>query len=181
MAIRKRDAIPPETRAEKSLIVARRLLGLQQYINAEAIHSFIPFGSEIDTTAIIEDAWFRKKRVICPRTHFKKKLLTHHEVCSWDDFTTGFAGIREPLKACRQVDVHEFDLILVPGMAFDTQGYRMGYGGGFYDIFLADSEAFKIAPAFEEQVTRKVPRCDHDQQVDLIITDHRIIECGNLI
>jgi len=176
-----RDALSSSVQASKSAKMSDRLMQLEEYRQANTIHAFISFGSEIDTRLIIENAWANNKQVVCPVTDTKNKCLTHHQVFGWNDFTTGYAGILEPKAGCPEIELAKLELILIPGMAFDAFGFRMGYGGGYYDRFLPQTNAVCIAPAFESQIIERVPHCMHDQQIDLLVSDKRVIRCNTSV
>lgn len=176
-----RDSIPKEVQKEKSRLMTQLFIGHEYYNAANVIHAFVSFGSEINTRGIIEDAWQKGKNVVCPITDNKNKRLSNRLVKSWDDFIPGYAQIPEPKSDLPEVEVIEFDIILIPGMAFDKYGFRMGYGGGYYDRFLPQTKAKRIAPVFSEQLIDCVPHCLHDQQVDLIVTEKEIISCDRTI
>ncbi len=175
-AIARRETLSPEQRQDFSLAACNRLLTLDLYRNAGAIHAFVPFGSEIDTRPIIEQAWADGKTVVFPVTDRKNDTLIHRAAQNWEQFTPGYAGILEPSGACPEFPLGDLDLILVPGMAYDRQGYRMGYGGGYYDRFLPQTRAVTVGLAFNVQLVDEVPREVHDLPVMLLITETETIE-----
>ena len=98
------------------------------------------------------------------------------QLLSFDELEPGYYGILTPKKEfIRYIDPKEIDLIIVPGAAFDRQGYRVGFGGGYYDRFLTDLNCMKISIAFGLQIVDKVPREGHDLPVDMIITEKETI------
>ena len=97
------------------------------------------------------------------------------------DLFPGFKGIREPdPDSLRQLSADDLDLIIVPGVAFDSSGNRLGMGKGYYDRFLKHlrPSALKIALAFENQIVASIPWDDNDIKMDMIITEERVIYCS---
>jgi len=121
------------------------------------------------------------KRVVAPKTVHRERRMIISEVFDVEnDLAPGLWNIPEPRPEClRPVDVSEIDLVIVPGVAFDERGNRLGYGGGYYDRFFTELRdgVPLVAVAFEVQVLPEVPVAPWDRRVDLIITESRIIDC----
>ncbi len=101
--------------------------------------------------------------------------LLHSQIRSFDDLQKGTFGILEPKpEAMHLVAPEELDLVLVPGIAFDKRGYRLGYGGGFYDAFLAQTKMVKVGLAFDFQIVDLLPTREEDERVDLIVSEKTI-------
>ena len=113
----------------------------------------------------------KEKRVAVPI--YLSKVSS--EINDWEELSEGSFGILEP----RTVSVIDVDLVVVPGMAFDINGNRLGHGRGFYDAILANFNKKAIALAYETQIIKRVPVFDHDVKVDKIITEKRTIDCKN--
>ena len=121
----------------------------------------------------------RGQRVVCPRVA-GADTLDHFEVTDLDAFVEGPMGLREPdPDRSEPIDLGEVDVMLVPALAFDRSGIRLGYGAGYYDRALAElrrhGRATVIGLAYDEQVVDELPREAHDQPVDLIVTETRTI------
>lgn len=135
-----RDAMKPAERKRGDILVTERILGHQWYYSAEHILIFVSFGSEIDTGMLMEDAWHTGKKVYVPRV--EDKQMSFHQIENLTQVKEGYRGIREPAAGApvfsagreRAADT----LMLLPGVAFDRAGRRIGYGGGFYDRYLQD-------------------------------------------
>jgi 5-formyltetrahydrofolate cyclo-ligase len=133
---------------------------------------------------LIEEAWAQRKRVVLPLmiTHGSVPELDWHEVASWDEVVVpGPFGLREPDPLrCPRVKVAELDCVFVPGMAFDTEGYRLGRGGGFYDSFLSAVPAKLpcVGLFFSAQKVKSVPRETHDQRLASVITEDGLLLCS---
>jgi 5-formyltetrahydrofolate cyclo-ligase len=176
-----RDAIPDEERAAKSAAIARRLAEWRRFAQAQAVLAFLSTRSEVLTEGIIGVALALGKMVGVPRTLLEEKRLDFRQVASGGQrLVPGPFGIMEPAPDAPPLAPADADLILVPGLAFDAQGYRLGYGGGFYDRLLGDPGvgAAAVGIAFEEQIVERVPRGEGDRPVGWVVTDKRIVRCG---
>lgn len=169
-----RDALDPDTRNQRSTAVRDRLMALDVYRAARTVHLFVPFRSELDTRPLLTELWARGARAVLPRVA-PDCQLDHLIVRGWEELEPGAYDIPEPVAACRAVDPGQVDLICVPGVAFDGDGGRLGYGGGFYDRFLGACPAPRVALAFDLQIVEAVPREAHDLKVDAIVTERRIL------
>ncbi len=152
-----RDALDEETRAAKSAAITERIMSLDQYRNAEAIMAYIAFGSEVDPAPAMRVAAGEGKRVMIP------------DFFGIIELTGVYAG---------RAEATDVDLVLIPGIAFDERGYRLGYGGGWYDRLSTKLRegTKKVGIAFEEQIVRTIPNEPHDLLLDLVITDSRVIK-----
>ena len=161
--------------------IFNRLKETEYYKNANNIFVFISFGSELDTHEFIKEAIEEGKNILVPITIHKSREMIPSLLKDFNELEPGYFNILGPKKEFeRHVDPQEIDLVVVPGAVFDNRGYRVGYGGGFYDRFLSTKvrkEVPKIAVGFDFQVIDKVPTEEFDFPVDFIITDKRIIDC----
>jgi len=169
-------AMSSEERHEKSISVCRRVCGLESFRHATTIMLYMPLPSEVDITPIAIRSFQLGTTVCVPRVDWKRKEMTAVEVRRFDDDTMDVDehGIRVPRDG-RIVIPGLIDLIIVPGLAFDTHGNRLGRGGGYYDRFLGkvSRQAAKIAVAYDEQIVEEVPVNERDMRVDLVVTDRR--------
>lgn len=150
------------------------------YKNAKTIMTFISFGDEVDTHDFIKESIEKGKIIVIPISIPETKELKLSHVKDFRELEVGYYDILTPKKEfIRLVDPNSVDLIIVPGVAFDREGYRIGYGGGYYDRFLSkiSKEVPKISIAFDLQLVDKVPREDFDIPVDYIFTEKEIINC----
>lgn len=171
-----RDALPSAARAAASAAIAARIAALPSFAAARCPLLTLPFRSEWDTRALIAAAHTQGKTVVLPRVDEATRMLDVHVVTDVARETApGFRGIPEPLAAAPRGDLAAIDWVLVPGVAFDVTGRRLGYGGGFYDRLLALLAAHvqRVAGAFDLQVVPAVPAAPHDLVVDLIVTESR--------
>ncbi len=177
--IEARDKLSQTEIKEKSQAIAEKFYQLESFRKAETIMFFLSFGSEVDTWPLIEKSFKSCKTVVVPRPEKYEKKLIPSQLIDWEeDLTPGVYGILEPLpEKTRPVDPQKIDLLVVPGVAFDIEGNRLGYGGGYYDRFF---ERLRLdvplaAIAFEVQIVDEIPVAHWDRKVDLLITEDRVI------
>ncbi len=179
--LKKRDAIPPEIRKAKDRLILERLLSLDEIKHAGSIFFFASFRSEVDTFAMVKQSLKDGKQAVFPNVDRERHDLLLYEVKDVEELVPGYMGIPEPsvLSGERMADINAVDAVIIPGAGFDTEGNRIGYGGGYYDRLLSSlSRAVPvIAPAYEEQVVKSVPAEPHDMRVNVIVTDRRLIRC----
>lgn len=152
---------------EKSSAVTQKLLLSEDFRAARDIFIYISKEDEVDTAEIIGGSIKCGKKVYCPIISGKSMLAG-----KFGAMKKGKFGIPEPEKASR---IKKFDLIIVPGVAFDKNGFRLGRGGGYFDRFLPSMPGKKIGLAFDFQIVNRIPKENHDVAVDSIITEKRII------
>ena len=179
--VAKRDLLTEKDYLEYSQIITDTLYEMDAYKDAKRIMIFISLGSEINTHPLIKQAIKDGKSVVVPITIPNPKHLKASELWDFSELEVGFHNILSPKEEfIRVVEPGTIDLILVPGAIFAKDGYRIGYGGGYYDRFLGSLEkpVPKIGIGFDLQIMDKVPTADHDIPVDLIITEKRVIDCS---
>lgn len=177
-----RAALSPEEIAQKSEAIAAKVLALPFYQEAKVIMVYLSFRQEVETRPIIEHALAAGKRIVAPVTDRVQKKLIPLEIKNYPhDLAPGAWGILEPKLYCPSVNPREIDLVLVPGVAFDQAGNRLGYGGGFYDRFLKDLRegAITIALAYSFQVKGRIPAEKNDLPVACVVTEKETILCKN--
>ena len=149
---------------------------LSAYQAANLLLAYMPTGSEVDVRPIIEDAWKQKHIVALPRC-VAKGQLAWHKVESFDELEEGAYHILEPLPESPTIDPHAYTaLCLVPGAAFDIAGFRIGYGGGYYDRFLYDFSGTSVGVVREAQLVDSIDCVEaHDRAVDFVCCESRTI------
>ncbi len=171
--------ISPEERTEKSKTACDNLISTDQFRNAETIMFYLAMPQEIDTAEAMKAAWQQKKTVVVPKVFWDKKKMTAVRINSFDDeFSTEVAGLRNP-KSNDEVSPESIDLVIVPGLAFDRSGLRLGRGGGYYDKYLVNEKltAKKCGFCFAEQLLKEdnLPVSENDIAVDFLVNDKEII------
>jgi 5-formyltetrahydrofolate cyclo-ligase len=175
----RRDALPPHVRAAASDAIAARIAAMPSFVRAHVVLLTLAFRSEWDTLSLVRAAIAAGKAVALPRVDDTRRLLQLHALADLlADVVHGFRGIPEPRADAPPVDPRNVDWVLVPGVAFDPEGRRLGYGGGYYDrlLPLVPADAQRVAGAFDAQVVARVPASEHDASVDSIVTETRAIE-----
>lgn len=177
--IKKRDELDCIEKIIKDKKIIEKLKDTKEYKEAKGIFVYIGFGSEINTKILIEDALKDGKEVYVPKVI--KKEMVFIKINSLENLVTSSYGILEPIGDKSNFNVDNLGLIVMPGLAFDKQGNRLGYGGGYYDKFLSSNkiDAKKIALAYDFQVLDKVPSEEHDIKIDSIITEDKEIDINN--
>ncbi|MDK2877872.1 MAG: 5-formyltetrahydrofolate cyclo-ligase [Thermoanaerobacteraceae bacterium] len=172
--LKTRSELAAEDIIEKSAKIMSRLFSLSEFRGAKTIMFYVDAGNEVKTRDGITKALSEWKRVVVPKVKKGYGLLAI-EIKSLDELSPGTFGILEPAGE-KGISPEEIDLVVVPGVAFDKKGNRMGYGAGYYDSFLPKlrPEVKKVAIAFEMQVTDSLPAEEHDVKMDLIITENTI-------
>jgi len=166
---------------EKSNKIKEKLMGLEKFKEAQVIFSFISFGDEVDTHEIIKESLKLGKRVGVPVTIPEGRKLLVSELYDFDkELELGYYDILAPKEEyIREIHPKEIDVVLVPGVVFTPAGYRIGYGGGYYDRFFSkNKDIYKIGLCFDMQIADEIPIDLYDIPVDIIITEDRIIDCS---
>lgn len=161
-----------------SLKIQKNLFSLQEFTNAHIIMYYLSFKSEVDTFAMIAETLDMGKNVVVPLVNSGKKQISAVQIFNLkDDIEPGAFGIPEPVDKINIFTPKKIGLVLVPGVVFNTSGYRIGYGGGYYDKWLKDiAPERRIGLAFDFQVMdREIPRTKYDLPVNKIVTEKRII------
>lgn len=173
--LEKRTALSLAEAQEKSGDIAERFLRNFDLGSVSVLHTFIRIRkfNEVDTSMIYYKIWrdFPWVRTIAPRLHYTSGGMEHIEFDAEAEFIENRWGIREPV-AGRTVAAREIDMVLVPGLCFDTRGHRVGYGKGFYDRFLSETrdDCVKIGLSYFDRVEKIDDAGDGDVRVDHCVT-----------
>ena len=175
--IARRDAIPPRERRQDGERVVERFLTLEEVAAARTVAAFWSFGSEVPTEPLLGALHARGIRVALPRIVGEDLALR-----SWapgDPMAPTSFGAMEPVDG-EQVDPREVDVVGTPAVAFDLDGRRVGYGGGYYDrLFASTGEALRVGIAFDLQVVDgPLPHGHFDRGVHVIVTPTRVVRVG---
>ncbi len=172
-----RNAMTREAITSGSLTIVKRLTELDQIRRASTLMVYLGFGSEVRTDDLILWGWGAGKRIAVPLCRPKSRELLACRIEGFDELERGHYGIREPKEdLIRPIPPEELDAVVVPAVAFDLQGHRLGYGGGYYDRYLPGApQAIRIGAAFTCQIVAEIPADPHDVRMDRIVTDREII------
>lgn len=173
-----RSALTAEERAFKSQRIQSIVIQTREFQEARTIMLFMNFRDEVETTELAQGVLDLGKRLVLPRCAPKGVLIPALIRDLEKDIESGMWGIREPKReGLTEVDPLEIDCIIVPGAAFDAQGNRLGYGGGFYDRFFerVKEDTPRIALAFHCQIVDRIPVEVYDKKVNMLITEQGVM------
>ncbi|MEJ5339225.1 MAG: 5-formyltetrahydrofolate cyclo-ligase [Aquificaceae bacterium] len=176
--IHKREALTEEERRRLSEGVVRNLLSLEQLREAKTVLMFCPHRGEPDITLLFSWVIREGKSLLLPKVEGDGLKLIRVE--EGVDLSPGAFCIPEP-SGGEEVNPEEVDVSLVPGVAFDREGYRIGYGKGYYDRLLERLGGLKVGVCYQFQLLEEVPRDDWDMPVDLVVTEEKIYQGGKEI
>ena len=161
---------------EKQIIEEKltdQLIHSELWKNASSIGVTISQGFEWDTYAIIDAAWKENKQVSVPKCNPANKGLTFYQLTTYDQLEIVYYNLKEPNpNKSRVTEKTSIDLLIVPGLLFDQHGYRIGFGGGYYDRFLTDFAHSTVSLISLGQLTKEIPREKFDLPVDYLITEN---------
>ncbi|MDG3074256.1 5-formyltetrahydrofolate cyclo-ligase [Bacillus halotolerans] len=172
------SVISNEELSKKTARINEHLFSLQGWQNASTIAVTISRGLEVPTRPIIEKAWGEGKEVCIPKCDPDTKRMQFRTFQADDQLETVYAGLQEPMiEKTNEVIQSQIDLMIVPGVCFDADGYRIGFGGGYYDRYLSDYKGNTVSLLLECQLYDHVPHLSHDIPVQMLVTEDRIISC----
>lgn len=178
-------------RATIDAALAQRVMELAAYREADVVLSYFSVGAEVDTREILKAALGAKKRVVLPRVVAHTRELAWYEVADFEHLVPSKFGVLEPdPEACAQVDVadpvfQQPSVALVPGLTFDVAGYRLGYGGGYYDTFLSRWMGTSVGLCREAFLCPSLAALGlvepHDRRVGWVVSEAQTIRCDNTL
>ena len=153
--------------------IFNELISTDLYKKAKSIFIYLSFGTEIDTNKIINNALQDKKEVYIPKIYKTDKSMKAIRLSSFEDLKENSMGILEPIDDSNFIEKENIDLIIVPGVVFDLNGNRIGYGGGYYDRYLESIKDVKnkVVLAYDLQIIDSIEPETHDITFDYIITN----------
>jgi 5-formyltetrahydrofolate cyclo-ligase len=174
-----RNSLSEKDICEKSNRIENRLLELDKFKKSKTVMCYLDFRNEVATRDFINLCYKASKRVAVPLVIRNDVRIIASEVKNFEkELRAGAFGILEPMSEyIREIDPSEIDFVVVPGVAFDMQKNRLGYGAGYYDRFLKGvrKDCFKVGIAFEFQICDRLSIDEHDIPMDALITENRII------
>ncbi|NPB05253.1 MAG: 5-formyltetrahydrofolate cyclo-ligase [Aquificae bacterium] len=171
--IERRRRLPEEERRRQSASIVERLKKLPAFKRAKTVLLYYPLGGEVDLRPLLEELLKDPKKVLLlPKTTVDGRMVAV-EVNDKAVLKKGRHGVVEPLGG-RIFKPEKVDLVVVPGVAFDERGCRLGRGGGFYDRFLPRVKGFKVGVAYDFQLLKEVPCEEHDAPLDAVITPTKV-------
>lgn len=171
LVIKQRDALDQRLKQSWEEQILDQFFALDQYSQATNVMVYLPFGSEFNTWPLVYKAWEDGKDVLVPKMAAPAELEAV-KIASKEDLQPAKWGILEPKKG-EVIPPSQIRLIVVPGLAFNSSGYRLGYGGGYYDNFLGKTPGSKVGFCFRHFLREDIPIDEWDQPVDLVLTEEK--------
>ena len=181
--LEKRGNVDLNIKKELDKAILNKFYESSYYKNANKIFIYVSYNSELDTKEIINKALEEGKRIFVPRTEYKTKSMDAVKITSLDDLQESGYGILEPSIDEEAIDPNKLDLIVVPGVAFDKCGGRIGYGAGYYDRYFKKitnenlDKIKKVVLAYDLQIIEHVPMNEFDVFIDYIISEKQSVNC----
>ena len=178
IALQRRAALAVDERARHSEAATSRLLADPAYLHAQVVCAYANFGDELDTHTLCVAARSDRKTLLLPRVE-KNSILVLHVVGPHTALKPNRIGIFEPAASEASMEASQVDLFVVPGLAFDAHGARLGYGRGYYDRLLskARADACMVGVVFEAQLVPQVPTTTTDVAMHMVITEAQTLHC----
>jgi len=184
MIVQKREELGGLEKEEKNIAIAQRLFGMDEFKKSKTIFCFLSTSFEVQTERIILESLRLGKQVLVPLLDPGGENLKASRIPSMDiDFVIGEYGVRQPAPKFRNiVPFSNIDFVVVPGLAFDSFGNRIGYGGGFYDKFFKKitGNVSRVAVGYDFQLFNLVPHSDLDEPVHFLITETKALRCRDM-
>ena len=174
---KKLSAMPPAVAHAKSMAACKRLQELPEFQQARTMMIYLPLPEEVDVTPLALRGWQQDKIVAAPKVSWDARHMLPIQITSLETGIVSLRGkLREPADG-EPLSLDALDLVVVPAVAFDRKGNRLGRGGGFYDRFLASPEFHGVAVgiAFKEQLVEELPVTDNDVAVHIVVTDEEVL------
>ena len=176
------SAMSPQIARVKSQTACESVLALPEYRDARTIMLYLPMPAEADCSGIAKHAWSSGKTVLAPKITWQPREMIAVQIRSLDtDVTSGEYGIPMP-AGDEPWPADKINFVIVPALAFDRRGHRLGRGGGFYDRFLAQGalRAAVCGLGFSEQIVDRLPNHPHDQPMEILVTDREILRFSHV-
>lgn len=169
--INKRNNMDKDEKENKDNIIKNKLMKSDYYKKSSMIFIYLAYGSEINTIEYVKEFLKDGKRICIPRTNLRDKTMEAVEINSLENLKKDKYGILEPDESIEAIKKEDIDLIILPGVAFDKSGGRLGYGGGYYDKYLnsCPDNIDKVSLCYDFQIVDKVPEEVHDVKANYVI------------
>ncbi|RDI43955.1 5-formyltetrahydrofolate cyclo-ligase [Falsibacillus pallidus] len=174
---KKLDALTFLEHAQNSYLTASTLFSTPEWKNAHTIGITVSNSPELDTWSIIKRAWDEGKRAAVPKCLPENKEMVFKHLTAFTDLERVFFGLYEPKECTTAIQKGGIDLMIVPGLAYQKNGFRIGFGGGYFDRYLSDFEGSTVSLAFKEQIVESLPVESFDIPVQKIIVEREVIDC----
>ncbi|MCF6137912.1 5-formyltetrahydrofolate cyclo-ligase [Pseudalkalibacillus berkeleyi] len=163
------------TRDQESVQIREQLFQTDDWKKSDTIGVTVSRGNEINTYPIIEKAWEEGKTVVVPKCHAKDFSMDFRKIDSFEQLEVVYFGLKEPVvEKTELITPDEIDLLIVPGLLFDEEGFRIGFGGGFYDRYLERYTGTTVSLLHPVQLNNDIPRESFDKPVDYLILPKKV-------
>lgn len=179
--LKRRSVLPPATCLIWGRSILAQLLDFEPYLRTSCLAIYVATGNEVETRSLIDHALSQGKSIFCPKLSALAEVK-FARLSRTSELVAGLTGVAEPVGDSGLNDTGcESLLVVVPGVAFDCRGNRLGRGGGWYDRALRQLEkrGLFVGLAYDFQIVDRVPTEYWDMTVDYVVTETRIIDCGN--
>ena len=167
-----RKECPPDVKARLDKALTQKVLDMDEYKACNTLFIFVSSPIECDTHEIIADALKSGKLVAVPRCCNKSGMMDFYRITSFDDLECGMYSLMEPdPEKCEKITDYSHGLCIVPGLCFDLEGYRVGFGKGYYDRFLNEFKGTTAGICLSKYVEKQLPRGNHDRHTDILVTE----------
>lgn len=170
-----RKSMNQEEKKSADRQIFEKLIDTYAFKNSELILTYISVSDETDTISLIKYCFENDKRVAVPKCLDKNGNMEFFEIKSFNDVKPSYFGLLEPSENCPEITLFYNSLCVVPAFSYDIKGYRIGYGGGFYDRFLSKHNVFKAGICYDECIETNHLHDEFDINVDIVITEKQII------
>jgi 5-formyltetrahydrofolate cyclo-ligase len=176
-----RERVDPVQRGQRTRAATQALLALPELLAARVFSAYVPTRGELDVSEVVASRWAAGVTVVYPRVGLDRPRLRFHAVVADTTLSPGAFGILEPTADAAELPPEQIDVLLVPGLAFDATGRRLGYGGGYYDEIAgrlrAARRGFLVGVGYDFQLIEQCPAGEGDVILDCIVTDARVVRC----
>ena len=172
-----RREMPKEVAERKDQAIYERLISMEQYRAAKTVVAYVSKELEVDTLRLLKKAWGDGKQVAVPRCVENTRLMNMHLITGMEDLQEGAYGILEPREDLPILQKTKNAICIVPAFCNDFRGYRVGYGGGYYDRYLSGFEGVKIGINYSDCVRPRLIGGRYDVPIDVLVTDRYIRRC----
>ncbi len=175
--LKTRNSLSREVLDKMSEMIQARVLNMNEFASAKTVAAYYPIGSEVSTLKILSSVLQLNKHLALPRVEDETTMILAEVRDLEKDLEVGRYNIMEPKNHCSRIS--KMDLVLVPGIAWDEDGHRLGYGKGYYDRYLANLQTVSVGLAYDFQVLEDIPHGRNDFRVNLIVTGKCVIKARN--
>ena len=176
--LEKRKTLLKEDKLKWDREIAGNLVEMKEFAEAKDVLCYVSTDDEVDTKKIINFSLSQNKNVYVPKVISKEKM-EFYKINSLSELQKGYFGISEPDTENEKFEKGDA-ICIVPGLCFDKEGNRLGYGGGFYDRFLQNKKMLKVSLAYSSFVSEKIDCDEYDVKMDYIVTQSGVLDCKNL-